>query len=348
MQELSGFGLSVVTDSIFTGRTLVEIGREASFTDPALLGQHGYAQVVSTTGRGPVLLVLPSNETKCEAWRMIREDPTPRSVTFEGFYSMMAHSKGWADVEWKDSGGQFNPPTSHVIDANETYALTYRLTLADNLVGSVDDTLHAAGRAVFTAVPGFVLTSEMLNASLVIRTPDRVNVTSVAVTVTTPGNQNGTTWPCLVLGTPTPRGQSPGADDVIVTVMVNSSFKGDATGDGIRHRVSVTLSDGTAAFVHFFVLPESARARVRRYASALVTRYHFNDTSDPFMRAPSFMNVDARETGVITQNDLAYIAGLSDEAGAGPGVGMACKSSFDPEPSEVTALPPTGPAHIRL
>ena len=76
LKELTGFGLSVVTDSIFTGRTLEEIGTEASFSDPALLGHHGYAQVVSTTGQGPVLLVLPSNGTACEAWRMLREDPS--------------------------------------------------------------------------------------------------------------------------------------------------------------------------------------------------------------------------------------------------------------------------------
>lgn len=76
------------------GRSLAEIGAECSFGDPSIAGGAGYLQVTSAAGTGPVLLVLPEN-FRFEAWRMLAEDVCPRGVTFEGFYSMLAHSKAW-------------------------------------------------------------------------------------------------------------------------------------------------------------------------------------------------------------------------------------------------------------
>ena len=54
---------------------------------------------MSTTGDGPVLLVLPEAPAAAEAWRMLETDPTPRSVTFEGFYELLLHSKGYTEAE---------------------------------------------------------------------------------------------------------------------------------------------------------------------------------------------------------------------------------------------------------
>ena len=49
----------MIWDNIFTSRSLDQIAFEASFNDPAINGASGYVQVVSTTGNGPVMLILP-------------------------------------------------------------------------------------------------------------------------------------------------------------------------------------------------------------------------------------------------------------------------------------------------
>ena len=84
--ELGAFGWSCVVDNLFTGRSLDQIALESSFSDPAINGGAGYVQAVSTTGTGPVLLIMPepATNTSFEAWRLLQEDPTPRGVTFEG------------------------------------------------------------------------------------------------------------------------------------------------------------------------------------------------------------------------------------------------------------------------
>jgi len=64
---------------------------------------------VSTTGKGPVLLVMPEDGVSFEAWRMLEEDPTVRDVTFEGFYELLFHSKAYVDNEWLNRCTNPNP-----------------------------------------------------------------------------------------------------------------------------------------------------------------------------------------------------------------------------------------------
>ena len=54
---------------------------------------------------------------------------------------------------------------------------------------------------------------------------------------------------------------------------------------------------------------------------------------DPFGRAPSFLNWNARSHARITQEDRAWIAGLSDECGASPSLGAAAvaEAAFLPQ-----------------
>ena len=52
-----------------------------------------FEQVVRTTGMNATLLVLPEMGS-FEAWRMLLDDRSARSVTFEGWYALMMHR--WA------------------------------------------------------------------------------------------------------------------------------------------------------------------------------------------------------------------------------------------------------------
>lgn len=81
-------------------------------------------------------------------------------------------------------------------------------------------------------------------------------------------------------------------------------------------RLTVVYVDGRQQLVHFFVTPPAA-AHIAAHAHWVSTAQFFNDTTDAFHRAPSFLNYDRRTSSVILQAALAWIAGLSDECGAG-------------------------------
>ena len=171
----------MVFDQYFTGRPLSAIATECSFVDPSIASHAGYVQVVPTTGKGPVLLVVPE-DFSFEAWRMLLEDPTQRGVTFEGWYQLMAWSRAWADREWAHAGAPWNPPTSHVVSPGTSVSVTLRLALAPS-VNAVDDILYELGRPVVSAVPGYVLTPAMTGyATLGIRRRTACSVASIATT----------------------------------------------------------------------------------------------------------------------------------------------------------------------
>lgn len=73
-----------------------------------------------------------------------------------------------------------------------------------------------------------------------------------------------------------------------------------------------------------------------------IARTRYTNGADAFSRSPAFLNWDRRARGgaggVILQESRAWIAGLSDECGAGPAVAIAAKNAFDPAESEVDML----------
>jgi hypothetical protein len=96
-----------------------------------------------------------------------------------------------------------------------------------------------------------------------------------------------------------------------------------------RARVLFTFTDGMDLAVQYYTHPDSAE-HVEHYSATLATKQWYTNQSDQFSRAPSYLNYDRRASasaetgltnssngGVILQNDLAWIAGLSDECGAG-------------------------------
>jgi Family of unknown function (DUF5695) len=73
---------------------------------------------------------------------------------------------------------------------------------------------------------------------------------------------------------------------------------------------------------YFVLLPLSQH--VATFGSFLAKNHWFTDTTDPFARAYSFMDYDSSLPGIIVQEYRSYVAGLSDEAGAGSGNKLVC------------------------
>src|SRR6202142_2729650 len=142
--QVGALGIPMVFNNIMTDRTLDEAHVKCSFYDPYIGDDAGYLQVTRLNGHGPVLLVVPDGKTPFEAYKPIlsprgREkalpiftDPTPRWVTFEGFYDWMVHSQAFAENEWKDAQ-PWNPPTMLSIAPGEMKIYGVKFVLSDSI-----------------------------------------------------------------------------------------------------------------------------------------------------------------------------------------------------------------------
>ena len=108
-----------------------------------------------------------------------------------------------------------------------------------------------------------------------------------------------------------------------------------------RVRVAIIFADGHQLAVQYYVHPD-AKDHVEHYTTALSDKQFYTEANDAFSRSPSYLNFDRRlhgnQGGVILQNNLAWIAGLSDECGAGPAVAMAIKNLYAPTRAGVEEL----------
>jgi hypothetical protein len=332
-----------------------------------------------------------------EGWRMITEDPTPRGVTFEGFYELMSHTKGWAQNEWAKAE-PWNPATSRWIipDANHTSgdsgsgsnttSFTYRLTLAPSLQ-EVGETLLALGRPTVSAIPGYTLSMPSMSGSNLVEVRRRclqhltggqrcvlVNKVSMSapdfaginahpllrlcVTARSAAVPGLAVCPSSPLS-PADDGHSVRADqkngdntDIVVELKLLATYptkteQKDARGppppQGLQGRVRVVVEyeDGMSQVIQLYVQPDAPEL-IQTYTDTLRTKQFHDDPSDPFHRTAALLNwnrnADNGRGHQITQESRAWIAGLSDECGAGPAVAMASKNLWAPQLDELALL----------
>jgi hypothetical protein len=67
----------------------------------------------------------------------------------------------------------------------------------------------------------------------------------------------------------------------------------------------------------------------------LFTRQWFDQPDDPFGRGPSVMSYDRSKDAIVQQDHRAWIAGLSDEGGAGSWLAAAIKLFGRPDAAEL-------------
>ena len=320
--ELGGVGIPMVFNNLLNDRTLEEAYRTCSFYDPYIGEDAGYVQVVPLNGKGPVLLVVPDGRTPFEAWKPILDhrdrttgkgllgsDPTPRGTTFEGSYDWMVHSSAFAQAEWKGVK-EWNPATEQVLKPGEIATFGLLFLVAPSL-RQIESTLAQHRRPVAVGVPGYIL-PEDVDGRLFLRysSPVRSIVSDPAEAISI--HDDGKTGAGLHAYT----------------------LRGKQWGSA---RLAITYEDGTVQSIAYRIIKPEQEA-VADMGHFLFRQQWFSDESDPFHRAPSVISYDDSVGKQVTQDSRVWIAGLSDEAGAGSWLAAAMKEYVEPDASEVAQL----------
>jgi hypothetical protein len=104
-----------------------------------------------------------------------------------------------------------------------------------------------------------------------------------------------------------------------------------------RARLSITYADGTVQTVSYFVTKplEQVMSDLGRFTT---TKQWYDDPHDPFRRAPAILTYDREAEHIVTQEPRVWIAGMSDEGGAGSWVAAMMKQLNNPDRGEVAKL----------
>ena len=307
--EIGSLSIPLAFNNILSGRSLDEAHAASVFYDPYIGLDAGYVQVARLSGEGPVLLVVPTAGTPLEAWRPVLEDSTARGITFEGFQAWMPHSLAHAETDWADAV-PWNPPTSRMLAPGESAGYGLRFLIADSL-RAIEDRLAADGRPVVVGVPGYVLPTD---------TPGRFFVRARSTV------ESWSVEPEGALGIAR-QGTTPGG-------WLAFSATGASPG---RARLTLRYDDGSRQSVHFKVIAPSEEV-VTRMGEFLFDEQWFDDSDDPFGRAPSVISYDYTNRRQVTEDTRAWIAGLGDEGGSGSWLAAAMKQLILPDPQQIRQL----------
>ena len=312
--ELGSFGFPMEFNSIFTNRNNTE--DVCSLTDPNIGMDGGFVRVTALTGTGPVLLVTPIGSTPFEAWRFLTEDDSSvlayQSQTFEGFYSWEVLTAAYAENEWDDVQ-PWNTPSSKTLQPGESLKFGLKFSLASG-VRDIDNAVTEAGIPSAVGVPGFIIPQDM-EAKLYLYYVESVSSITFdpidAFTITSVSNHS------------TDSG-------LVYSLQPSTSAWG-------RVRASISYTDGSLQTVHYYIT-KSAPQTIAALGNFLTTSQVFTDTSDPFGRALSIISYDRSINQPVLQEQRVWIAGLSDEAGAGSWLAAAMKQAAQPNADEVATL----------
>ncbi|KAF2655461.1 hypothetical protein K491DRAFT_778756 [Lophiostoma macrostomum CBS 122681] len=307
--EFGSLGLPVSINNIFTNRPAEETQDKCSFADPYIGLHAGYVRVSHLKGTGNALVIAPLANTRFEAWRFL---PEPignfgyQSQTYEGNYEWQIHSLAWAQNEW-NSSTPWNTPTSKTLIPGEVYSVGLQFALADS-IQDIENTVSKAGIPLSVGIPGYVVPIGS-TARLY------VNYTSDVKAFSSGG--------AFTISSPAAAG---GAYELTPT--------GSVWG---RARLDLVYQDGKEQTIHYFI-PKAAPATLGDMGNFFTTFAYYNDTSDPFGRAPSIMTYDSEVNAIVQQDSRVWIAGLSDEGGTGAYLAAAMKQFIQPVARELSAV----------
>ncbi|KAJ5568722.1 hypothetical protein N7450_011208 [Penicillium hetheringtonii] len=284
--EIGSLGFPTEFNSIFTNRTAEEMSAKCSLADPFIGLDAGYIQVTPTSGTGAALIVTPlvNTSTPLEAWRNLDEASTDPlyygSQTFEGFYEWQTHTKAYAEDEWANVT-PWNEPSSRVLKAGES--VTYGLRFSSSKM--VFEAVRSTDTPLTIGVPGYVVPAD-LTAQLYVFYGD----TSISKIE---------------------------SDDDAFKINRDQKNMLTLTPTGAvwgRTKVTITYEDGKVQTVHYFIT-ESAPDVISKLGAFSTTSMWYNDTEDPFNRAPSVVTWDHSSGAQVLQEPRVWISGLSDEGG---------------------------------
>jgi len=307
--EIGALGIPMIFDNILEGRTLEQTHAKNVFYDPYIGKDAGYLQVTRLSGHAPSLLVTPLGHTPFEAYNPLNDDRTPRGIAFEGFYEWMVYSKAYAENEWKNAE-QWNTPTSTFLKPGESrsYALQFILS---GTAKDIESKLIENKRPVAISVPGYVLPKDV-EGKLFLNYPKKIKSIQVQPQNALKIAASGSTkkgWKSYLI-------------------------KGNTWG---RARLSITYEDGLEQSINYKVI-ESESDVIANYGNFLTSRQWFNQADPVFKRTPSVITYDNEKQQQVTQDSRAWIAGLSDEGGAGSWLGAIMKQLVQPKKEEIDKL----------
>ena len=300
--QVGALGIPMIFNNILTGRNLKETHETCSFSDPYIGQDAGYLQVTRLNGHGPALIVVPDGKTPFEAYQPLTE-PTRPSQTFEGAFAWMAHTRAYADDEWRGVD-PWNEPTFATLAPGATKIYGVKFLLSSE-IREIEATLAANDRPVAVAIPGYILPMD-IDGRLFLKHQRVVMRVSV---------------------------QPEGALDVRAHQSAKNSFvvRGKKWG---RARLSISYDDESTQSISYYVTKPSAEA-VADLGNFLFTRQWYEDPNDPFRRSPSVMSYDRETNKIVTQDSRVWIAGLGDEGGSGSWLAAAMKQFGQPKPEEI-------------
>lgn len=307
--EVGSLGIPLIFNNILEGKSLVQAHAQNVMSDPYIGQDAGYLQVAHLHGRDSSLLVFPYGKTPFEAYNPLNDDPTPRGIPFEGFYEWMVCSKAYAENEWK-AAEPWNRPTSITLKPGESKRYGVRFVLTGK-PATIEKTLLQNARPVAIGIPGYVLPQDV-NGRLFINYKSKVAAVKV---------------------------EPADAVSLVPAATVKNGWKeywvkGKKWG---RARLTVQYDDGLVQTIHYKVIKPEKEV-LTDYGNFLTTRQWFEQANDPFNRSPSVISYDNEAKQQVVQDKRAWIAGLSDEAGAGSWLGAMMKQSVLPNQAEVAKL----------
>ncbi|RXK87481.1 hypothetical protein ESB13_09080 [Filimonas effusa] len=307
--EIGALGIPMIFNNLLEGKSLEQAHASNVFYDPYTGRDAGYLQVTRLSGEKPSLLVLPFGKTPFEAYNPLLDDPTPRGIVFEGFYEWMVHSKAYAETEWKKTN-PWNEPSSAVLKPGESRSYGVQLVLCGG-PKDIEAALAAHQRPLAVGIPGYVLPQDV-NARLFLQYKARVRSVEVS-----PANA------LQVKAAKAPHRQWTAFD-----------VKGIAWG---RARLTVTYEDGLVQTIQYKVIKPEKEV-IRDYGNFLTNQQWYVNNNDTFHRSPSVISYDNEKKQQVTQDNRAWIAGLSDEGGAGGWLGATMKQLVLPDKTQVRKL----------
>ncbi|OMP87098.1 hypothetical protein BK809_0007184 [Diplodia seriata] len=314
--EIGSLGMPVEFNNIFTGRDAIETRDKCVLLDPYIGLHAGYVQATRLTGTGPHLVVTPLNaDTKFEAWRFLPETSTEplnyQSQTYEGNYEWQVLTKAWAENEWSGVD-PWNEATSATLEPGANITVGLRFSVAAS-APEIEDTVVASGTPLAVGIPGYILPTDVIGRLFLHTANDTVDSIS-----STPAD-------AFTLSDPIPF-----SGGVEYQLTPSASAWG-------RVRLNIQYASGRNQTVHYR-LTKPAPEAVADLGSFLTNEQWFDDTSDPFGRGHSIITYDHDAGAPVLQDNRAWIAGLSDEGGAGAWLAAALKQSVQPAAAEVAKL----------
>jgi len=307
--EIGALGIPLPFNNNMDWKNLDQAHAQNVFFDPYIGQDAGYLQVNRLHGNGPSLLVLPYKNAGFEAYNPLNTDPTPRSITFEGFHEWMIHSKAYAETDWKGVE-QWNTPTSTLLKAHESKTFALKFVLAPS-IRQIESELLKNNRPVAVGLPGYVVPMDN-PAKLFVKHNKTIKSVSVypegALTLKKKGS-TAQQW-------------------------TEYEVKGNRWG---RARLTINYGDGITQTIHYKVI-KSEKEVVQDLGHFLTTKQWYENDKDLFDRSPSVISYDYEEQQPITQNRSAWFAGLSDEAGAASWLAALMKQVLQPDQQEIAKL----------